>query len=69
MFIHTPGNEIGIIEHFWPNSVQHVKVLPSKDIELLVSVKHEISKSPECLPDITLNDFANCFKLQLRDQG
>jgi len=44
VFIHTPGNEIGLIEHFWPFSVQHVKVIPSKEIEFLVSVKHEVSR-------------------------
>ncbi len=69
VFIHTPGNEIGLIEHFWPFSVQHVKVTPSKEIELLVSVKHEISRSPDCQSDTTLNDFANCFRSKLRDQG
>ena len=52
VFIHAPGNEIGLIEHFWPSFVQHVKVIPSKEIELRLSEKHEISKSSECLPDI-----------------
>jgi hypothetical protein len=69
IFIHAPGNEIGLIEHFWPSTVQHERVIPSKGIEMLVSVKHEVSKSPDCEPDTTLSDFANCFRIKLGDQG
>ncbi len=68
MFIHEPGSEIGIIEQFWPSSVQHVKMIPSKEIDLLLSLKHEISKSPECLPETNLNDFASCFRSKFREK-
>ena len=68
MFIHTPGNEIGLILHFWPASVQHVKVIPSKEIDLLFTLKHDVSKSPECLTDSTLNDFVNCFRTKFREK-
>ncbi len=68
MFIHEPGSEIGIIEQFWPSSVHHVKMIPSKEIDLLLSLKHEISKNPECVPETNLNDFASCFRSKFREK-
>ncbi len=68
VFIHTPGNEIGLIEHFWAAPVQHLKMIPTKEIELLLSVKHEVSNSQSCLPDIALADFVKCFKSKLKEQ-
>ncbi len=69
VFIHASGNEIGIIDHFWPSTVHHVKMNPSKEIDLLLSVKHEISRSPNCMPDSTLSQFVNCFKSKIENQG
>jgi hypothetical protein len=68
VFIHIPGNEIGLIGQYWPTSVHHVKMVPGKEIDLLFSVKHEISKNEYCLKDATFSNFVDCFKIGLKRQ-
>ena len=64
----TPGNEIGLISQYWPTSVDHVKTVPGKEIDLLLSVKHKISKNEHCLKDATFGHFVDCFKIGLRNK-
>ena len=68
VFVHTPGNEIGLIGQYWPTSAHHVKMVPAKEIDLLLSVKHEISKNDHCRKDATFSDFVDCFKTGIRNQ-
>lgn len=49
-------------------SVHHVKMVPGKEIDLLFSVKHEISKNEYCLKDATFSNFVDCFKIGLKRQ-
>ena len=66
VYIHAAGNEIGLIGQFWPTSVHHVKLIPTKEVDLLLSVKHDISKSKNCLKDSTDFHFNKCLKSRLK---
>ena len=31
MYLHVPGNEIGIVGQFWTNPAYHIKLEPNRD--------------------------------------
>ena len=64
--IFTPGNEIGLISQFWPNPVHHIKLATNREIDVLLSVRQDVSKKKTCLPDSTFSNFAECFKTKMR---
>ena len=66
-YIHVPGNEIGLILQFWPTLVQHVKLVPSKEVDILLSTKHQVAQNQHCLPDASFADFTKCFKYKIKD--
>ena len=66
-FVHEEGNEIGLIGQFWPNPVSHFKLELNREIDLILSVKHEIAKNEECLPDAKFLDFSKCFRTKFKN--
>jgi hypothetical protein len=66
-YIHVPGNEIGLVGQFWPNSVYYVKLEPNREVDVLLSVKHEIIKNAACLPDSTFMDFSKCIQTRVKE--
>ena len=66
VYLFTPGNEIGLVSQFWPNPVHHIKLATNREIDVLLSVRQDVSKKKTCLPDSTFSNFAECFKTKMR---
>ena len=66
VYLFTPGNEIGLIVQFWPNPVHHIKLTTKRQTDVLLSMRQDVSKKPNCQPDSAFLDFADCFKEQIR---
>ena len=49
-------------------AAHHVKMVPGKETDIILSVKHEISKNENCNKDTSFSDFVNCFKTELRNK-
>jgi hypothetical protein len=62
-----PGNEIGLIEQFWPNPVHHFMLTANRETDVILSVRQDISKRDICQPDSTFMDFTKCFKSKVRE--
>ena len=67
VYIFTPGNEIGLINQFWPNPAHYVKLASNREMDALLSMRHDVSKKKNCLPDSTFLEFTKCFKSKLRN--
>jgi hypothetical protein len=66
-YVHEPGSEIGLIGQYWPNPIHHVKLEPNREIDLLLSVKHNVANNMACEPDATFLDFTKCFQTKVKE--